>query len=101
MSYKHNNLMALRNNFWNDEQSERIQTEKQFLTRFLTEQQIFTQATLDDARYFFYSLPSIIIVKAYSLGFLHDTVIGMMQQFIELNREPIRSRQIIKIQYHL
>ncbi len=31
-------------------------------------------ATLEDARYFFFSLPSIIIVKGYAHGFMHQPV---------------------------
>ena len=62
MSYKHNNLMAMRHNYWDDESSPTVQEEKIFLRNTLIEEGIFKNATLDDTKYFFFTLPSIIIV---------------------------------------
>ncbi len=45
MSYKHNNLMAMRHRFW-DESSDHVLNEKQFLQQTLIEQGIFNNATL-------------------------------------------------------
>lgn len=38
MSYKHNNLMAMRQNYWNDESSSIVQAEKQLLKHTLIEE---------------------------------------------------------------
>lgn len=37
MSYKHNNLMAMRQSYWDDESSSTVQAEKQFLRDTLVE----------------------------------------------------------------
>jgi hypothetical protein len=52
MSYKHNNLMAMRQNYWDDESSPTVQEEKIFLRNTLIEEGIFKNATLDDTKYF-------------------------------------------------
>ena len=41
MSYKHNNLMAMRESYWNDESSSTVCAEKQFLRNTLIEEGIF------------------------------------------------------------
>lgn len=63
MSYKHNNLMAMRQSYWNDNHSDAVLIEKQFFQKILIENGIFENASLDDAKYLFFSLPSVIIVK--------------------------------------
>ena len=63
MSYKHNNLMAMRERYWNDTENNHVDTEKAYFQKLLQQQGIYEYATLEDARYFFFSLPSIIIVK--------------------------------------
>ncbi len=55
----------MRHRFW-DESSDHVLNEKQFLQQTLIEQGIFNNATFDDVKYFFYTLPSIVIVKAVS-----------------------------------
>ncbi len=101
MSYKHNNLMAMRQNYWDDCSSQQVQIEKQFFKQTLDEKGIFQSSTIEDAKYFFFSLPSIIIVKGYSLGFLDHTVQSMIMQFIQNNKERLMNRAIVKIQYQI
>ncbi len=101
MSYKHNNLMAMRQNYWKDETSPNVQVEKQFFQYALTEHGVFDTATLDDARYFFFTLPSIIIVKGYALGFLDQTVKQMIFMYIEANKSELMKYHDVKIQFHM
>ena len=98
MSYKHNNLMAMRQNYWDDESST-IQAEKQFLRNMLIEEGIFKDATLDDTKYFFFTLPSIIIVKAHALGFHHSHVKHMLIKYIHMNRAALMRKSTLKIQF--
>lgn len=69
MSYKHNNLMAMRQSYWNDNHSDAVLIEKQFFQKILIENGIFENASLDDAKYLFFSLPSVIIVKGMRMVF--------------------------------
>lgn len=101
MSYKHNNLMAMRKNYWDDEQSEQVQSEKQYFQQMLSEYQVFEQATLDDAKYVFFALPSIIIVKGYALGFMSTLVKTMILEFILTNKTQLSTRQVMKIQFRV
>ena len=101
MSYKHNNLMAMRLNYWNDQSSEKTLNEKSFFQKILIQHDIFQEATLEDAEYFFFSLPSIIIVKGYALGFLNHAVVQMLEQHIDQNRNTLISRSELKIQYQM
>lgn len=101
MSYKHNNLMAMRQNFWNDHSNDQVQNEKLFLQKILTELGIFQPATLDDAKYCFFLLPSIIIVKGYALGFSNDSVKVMIIDYLSQNRNLLTERASIKIQYRM
>ena len=93
--------MAIRNKFWNEDPSIRVVSEKQFLRDFLTQHQIFENTSLEDVKYFFYCLPSIIIVKAYGLGFLHESVITLMQQFVQQHHEQLSSRADFQIKFNL
>lgn len=101
MSYKHNNLMAMRKNYWDDEHSEQVQSEKQYFQQMLSEYQVFEQATLDDAKYVFFALPSIIIVKGYALGFMSTLVKTMILEFILTNKTQLSTRQVMKIQFRV
>jgi hypothetical protein len=101
MSYKHNNLMAMRHNYWNDQSSPQVMNEKQFIQDTLTEFGIFQPATVDDAKYFFFSMPSIIIVKGYSLGFSNESVKKMIIDFIQKNKPQLCARTELKIQYRM
>jgi hypothetical protein len=100
MSYKHNNLMAMRQNFWNDESST-IQSEKLFLLQQLSEQQVFNQPTLDDAKYLFFSLPSIVIVKGYAHGFSHISVQEMISTYIQTHKLQLSRKESLKIKFHM
>ena len=91
MSYKHNNLMAMRVNYWNDTDSSHVKSEKNFLQQMLNEH----------ARYFFFSLPSIIIVKGYASGFSDDGVKVLIDQFIISNKGLLSSRAELKIAYKI
>ncbi|EPR82691.1 hypothetical protein L289_2785 [Acinetobacter gerneri DSM 14967 = CIP 107464 = MTCC 9824] len=93
--------MAMRQNYWNDSASSSVQQEKQFFQKILSEHGIYPKANLDDAKYFFFSLPSIIIVKGYALGFLDQTVKLMMSEFIEANKSALIQREQMKIQYRM
>ena len=101
MSYKHNNLMAMRHNYWDDESSPIVQEEKIFLRNTLIEEGIFKNATLDDAKYFFFTLPSIIIVKAHALGFHHSHVKRMLIKHIHTNRAALMRKSALKIQFKI
>ncbi|MFW2161572.1 hypothetical protein ACG93T_09340 [Acinetobacter beijerinckii] len=101
MSYKHNNLMAMRQNYWNDEASSTIQAEKQFLREILVAEGIFKDATLEDTKYFFFTLPSIIVVKAYAVGFHHNQVKQMLVKFIHSNRAALMRKSALKIQFKI
>lgn len=101
MSYKHNNLMAMRQNYWNDSDSTQVINEKQFFQTLLADHDIFTAANLDDAKYFFFSLPSIIIVKGYALGFSNSSVKKMLEQFIVQHKTDLQQRISFKIAYRM
>ncbi|MCU4389194.1 hypothetical protein KTH73_00500 [Acinetobacter courvalinii] len=101
MSYKHNNLMAMRQNYWDDESSSTVQAEKQFLQDLLIEEGVFKEATPDDTKYFFFTLPSIIIVKAYALGFHNSQVKRMLVKHIHTHRAALMKRATLKIQFKI
>lgn len=100
MSYKHNDLMAIRQTYWQD-QTDAVQAEKIFFQHFLIEQNIYKVASLSDAEYFFFSLPSQIIIKGYASGFQHPSVLTLLIDHAEKNREALSQRMPIKIQYRL
>lgn len=91
----------MRQNYWNDNFSSTVSLEKQFLQRILTELNIYPNASLEDAKYLFFSLPSIIIVKGYSMGFQHESVRQMILKFIEQNRAILQRKEAMKIQYRM
>lgn len=101
MSYKHNNLLAIRQNYWNDNTSPSVIDEKQFFQHTLIEHGIFQSPSQEDARYFFFNLPSIIIVKGYALGFKNPAVQHMITNFIQDNRQDLMNRQELKIQFRM
>lgn len=101
MSYKHNNLIAMRENYWNDEQSQDVQREKLFLRETLLKNGVFQDPSLDDVKYVFFALPSIVIVKGYALGFQHNQIKTMIEQFIEENKTCLAQRQPVKIKFRL
>lgn len=101
MSYKHNNLMAIRQNYWDDTLSKHVILEKIFFKNLLVEQDVFQNASLEDAKYLFFNLPSIIIVKGYSAGFQSTPVKAMIVEFIENNKSSLKSKSISKVQYRM
>lgn len=101
MSYKHNNLMAMRLRYWNDVETDSVQLEKQFLQQILIEHEVFQAPTLDDVKYFFFSLPSIIIVKGYAVGFTNIDIKNMISQYIHENKSSLMKHEILKIQYRM
>lgn len=101
MSYKHNNLMAMRHHYWYETDSSKVMLEKQFLQQLLIDLDIYPHASLRDAEYLFFSLPSIIIVKAYALGFQDELVKAMLLEFIDHNRQILQQKGQIKVQYRM
>lgn len=91
----------MRESYWNDESSPSVQIEKQYFQSTLTQHGVFKTANLEDARYFFFSLPSIIIVKGYALGFLDQSVQSMISTFIQANKLQLMHREELKIQYRM
>lgn len=101
MSYKHNNLMAMRQSYWEDTQSLNVQTEKAFFQQLLIEHQAFPDASLENARTLFFSLPSIIIVKGYAAGFKDESVQHLIHQHIEEHKAALMQNDTVKIKYRL
>lgn len=101
MSYKHNNLWAMRERYWNDEHSDHVNTEKRYFQHILEELEVFNEAHLDDAKSLFFSLPSIIIVKGYALGFQHPTVHNLIIKHIQQHKVALQQRNHVKIQYKM
>lgn len=91
----------MRHNYWDDESSPTVQEEKIFLRNTLIEEGIFKNATLDDTKYFFFTLPSIIIVKAHALGFQHSHVKRMLIKHIHTNRAALMRKSALKIQFKI
>ena len=89
----------MRRSWWDDEVNSSVKVEKQFFQLTLTEQGIYDDVTVDDVKYFFFSLPSIIIVKGYALGFTNQQVKNMISQHIQTNRQMLKDRENINIQF--
>lgn len=101
MSYKHNNLMAMRERYWNDTENHHVGTEKAYLQDLLQQQGIYENANLEDVKYFFFSLPSIIIVKGYAHGFMHHSVQEMIIQHIQIHKDELIQKNHLKIKFRL
>ncbi|BBF78901.1 hypothetical protein [Acinetobacter ursingii] len=101
MSYKHNNLFAMRENYWNDVDSGHVKAEKQYFCDALNSHGVFEDASLEDAKYFFFTLPSIIIVKGYALGFMHRSVQTMIDQHILSHFNQLKMRESLKIKFRM
>ena len=91
----------MRENYWNDTNSVQVQREKKFFQQTLLEQAIHNNPSEDDAKYLFFSLPSIVIVKGYALGFQHDTVQAMIFKYIQDNKKLLQQKGDIKIQFRM
>lgn len=100
MSYKHNNLIAMRQQYWDNEDSLQIRDEKQFLQQLLIQENIFNQANLEDAKYLFFVLPSNIIVKGHALGFQDERVRNMMVAYIQSHKTFLMQKHPLKIQFN-
>ncbi len=100
VSYKHNNLMAMRKHYWNDT-SVKVQQEKQALWQLLQQQQLFATLHEDDVKYFFFTLPSEVIVKGYAHGFTHISVQNMITTYIQNHKVQLSNKEALKIKFHL
>lgn len=100
MSYKHNNLMAMRNSYWND-LNPTVVKEKLYFQQMLVDNGIFESATAEDAKHLFFSLPSIIIVKGYAYGFMHASVQVLICQHIQANKQLLQQKTEMKIKFNL
>ncbi|WP_407409517.1 hypothetical protein [Acinetobacter sp.] len=98
MSYKHNNLMAMREQYWQD-QSAHVLTEKAALQQLLSTLEVMPQPSLEDAKYVFFHLPSAIILQGYALGFSHPKVTSLISAFIETHKPQLRVQQGLKIRF--
>ncbi len=101
MSYKHNNLMAMRQSYWNDSLSAKVIEEKQYFQQVLIENGIFSMPTLEDAKHLFFSLPSIIIVKGYASGFKHQSVKKLICQHVQDNKLLLQQKSEMKIKFNV
>ena len=101
MSYKHNDLQAMRERYWSEDQSAQVAAEKAFLQQLLQQHEIYPQPSLDDARYVFFSLPSQLIVKGYALGFQHPQVTELIVHYLKRQKTKLQQRNHVKIQYKL
>ncbi len=93
--------MAMRESYWNDQTSQHVAEEKLVLQQTLQALGVFDQPSEEDAKYVFFSLPSIIIVKGYALGFAHDRVQQLITQHIQTNKQQLQQKTTLKIQYHM
>ncbi|CAB1212206.1 hypothetical protein SFB21_1004 [Acinetobacter bouvetii] len=91
----------MRQNYWNDTDSAQVKSEKRFFQQTLIEQGIYSTPSEDDAKYLFFSFPSIIIVKGYALGFQHDTVQAMIFKHIQDHKDILMQKNDIKIQFRM
>lgn len=93
--------MAMRENYWKDTHSTQVKSEKQFFQHTLIEHGICLTPSEDDAKYLFFSLPSIIIVKGYALGFTHNSVQAMIYQYVQNNQSILKQKSNIKVQFNM
>ncbi|RKG30900.1 hypothetical protein [Acinetobacter tianfuensis] len=101
MSYKHNNLMAMRQRYWDDTESSHVNAEKALFQQLLVETEIFPAANLDDAKQLFFSLPSIILIQGYAKGFNHEAVQNLIRQHINTHRDALQQKQDVKIKFKI
>ena len=90
--------MAIRKNYWCDD-SLKVQQEKTYLKSLLEQQHIFSNMQESDLEYFFFSLPSEVIVKGYALGFMHQRVKDMLLQYMLENKSRLAKREVLKVKY--
>lgn len=100
MSYKHNDLYAMRQRYWEDQSTASIQQEKHFLQQLLDQHGVFKSPTEEDAQYLFFLLPSAVILRGYALGFMHEVVKAMILRYVDANKLELSQRKNLKIQFH-
>lgn len=98
MSYKHNNLITMREQYWQD-QSAQVRSEKAALQQWLQEQQLFVQPSLEDAKYVFFQLPSHIIIQGYALGFMHPQVKNLVFSFLTAQKTQLMQKLPFKVAF--
>ena len=98
MSYKHNNLMAMREQYWQD-CSEHVGTEKAALQQLIQQYGIFSSPNLDDTKYVFFHLPSQIIIQGYALGFMHTQVQALVVRFLQEQKLQLQQKISFQVQY--
>lgn len=91
----------MRQSWWNDETSLAVKNEKLYFQTLLAQHGIFEAPSIEDVKYFFFSLPSIIIVKGYAVGFTDPNIQKLIEHYIESNRQSLVLKQNIKIQYRM
>lgn len=101
MSYKHNDLFAMRERYWSDEESSKVSAEKREFCQILQDAKLFQHPSLEDAKYVFFNLPSIIIIKGYALGFSHPTVKNMILHYISSHAQSLRARDTLKVKFRM
>lgn len=101
MSYKHNNLMAMRQNYWDDALTPRVKAEKVFFQQLLIDMRIFEDASLEDAKSLFFSLPSIILIKGYAKGFNTPPIQALIEKHIEMHRAELQQKFDVKIKFRV
>lgn len=98
MSYKHNDLMAMRQQYWRD-LSERTQQEKHYMQELLVHYEVYQSPSLLDVQHLFFQLPSFVIIRGYALGFCHPDVLDMICQFIQENKQQLAEKSALKVQF--
>lgn len=92
--------MAMRVRYWHENSLE-VQRDKQQLKIFLEQQCLFAQVSEKELQYFFFSLPSNIIIKAHALGFGHHQVMEMMMTYIAAHQQQLQNKEELKIKYRI
>jgi hypothetical protein len=98
MSYKHNNLMAMRKQYWQD-QSAQVLTEKAALQHLLQQHALFAHPSLEDTQYVFFQLPSQIIIQGYALGFMHEKVQALVVEFLMAQKNQLMQKLPFKVAF--
>lgn len=93
--------MAMRQNYWDDIKTPRTLKEKLFFQQLLVDKGIFQTATPEDAKDLFFSFPSIVIVKGYAHGFMHASVLCLIDQHIQTNKQLLQQKTAMKIKFTL
>lgn len=93
--------MAMRQNYWDDTHTPRVHEEKVFFQRLLNDLGIFENASLEDAKSLFFSLPSIILIKGYAKGFTEPSIQQLITQHIELHRNELQQKFDVKIKFRV